>query len=89
MLLGLDAQPDSPVLKIPSLLKLVIAKDRNYKVLEDKDIQKKICSILDRALESKYIIEDREMYGLFLEDVYIQMETTLKRYMGIQILRQY
>lgn len=88
MLLGLDAQADVPGLKVPSLLKLIIAKDRNNKVLEDKDVQKKICNILDRALECKYLIEDRELYGLYLEDIYIQMETALKRYMAIQILMQ-
>lgn len=86
MLLGLDSNPEIPGLKIPSLLKLVIARDRNFKVLEDKDVLKKICNILDRALESKYLIEDKELYGLFLEDVFIQMETALKRYMAVQIL---
>jgi transcriptional regulator with XRE-family HTH domain len=86
MLLGLDALSEAPGLKVPSLLKLVIAKDRNYKVLEDKDVQKKICNILDRALECKYLIEDRELYGLYLEDIYIQMETALKRYMALQVL---
>ena len=80
MLLGLDVKVDVPGLKIPSLLKLVIAKDRNYKVLEDKDVQKKICNILDRTLDCKYLIENRELYGLFLEDICMQMETTLKRY---------
>lgn len=89
MLLGLNTRQEVSGLKIPSLLKLVIAKDRNLKVLEDKDIQKKICNILDRALDCKYLLEDREMYGLFLEDIFIQMETTLKRYMGLQVLRDY
>lgn len=86
MLLGLDSKPEIPGLKIPSLLKLVIARDRNFKVLEDRDVLKKICGILDRALECKYLIGDRELYGLFLEDVYIQMETALKRYMALEIL---
>lgn len=86
MLLGLDSVPEIPGFKIPSLLKLVIARDRNFKVLEDKDVLKKICSMLDRALECKYLIENTELYGLFLEDVYIQMETALKRYMAIEII---
>ncbi len=86
MLLGLDSKPETTGLKIPSLLKLVIARDRNFKVLEDKDVLKKVCGILDRALECKYLIEDKELYGLFLEDVYIQMETTLKRYLAVEIL---
>ncbi len=87
-LLGLEQEQESPALRIPSLLRLVIAKDRNMKVLEDKEVQKKICSMLDRALESKYFIEDPGLYSLFLEDVYIQMETALKRYMAMDILIQ-
>jgi transcriptional regulator with XRE-family HTH domain len=87
-LLGLEQEQESPALRIPSLLRLVIAKDRNMKVLEDKEVQKKICSMLDRALESKYLIEDPDLYSLFLEDVYIQMETALKRYMAMDILIQ-
>jgi transcriptional regulator with XRE-family HTH domain len=86
MLLGLDSRPESPGLKIPSLLKLVIARDRNFKVLEDKEVLKKICNTLDRLLECKYFIEDRELYSLFLEDVFIQMETAMKRYLAVGIL---
>ena len=85
-LLGLEQEPEVPSLKMPSLLRLVIAKDRNMKVLEDKEIQKKVCNILDRALDSKYLIEDTNLYGLFLEDVYAQMEMALKRYMAMDIL---
>ena len=87
-LLGLEQEQEAPSLRIPSLLRLIIAKDRNMKVLEDKEIQKKICSMLDRALESKYLLEDPNLYSLFLEDVYIQMETALKRYMAMDILIQ-
>lgn len=87
-LLGLEQEQETPSLRIPSLLRLIIAKDRNMKVLEDKEIQKKICSMLDRALESKYLLEDPNLYSLFLEDVYIQMETALKRYMAMNILIQ-
>lgn len=86
MLLGLEQESEVPALRIPSLLRLVIARDRNMKVLEDKDVQKKISSLLDRTLECNYLIGDRELYSLFLEDVYIQMETTLKRYMAMEIL---
>jgi len=86
MLLGLEHEDEMPSLRIPSLLRLVIAKDRNMKVLENKELQKKICNILDRALESKYLLEDETIYSLFLEDVYIQMETALKRYMAFEIL---
>ena len=86
MLLGLEQEPESPALRIPSLLRLAIAKDRNLKVLEDKEVQKKISGFLDRVLECKYLIEDRELYNLFLEDIGIQMENTLKRYMAMLIL---
>ena len=86
MLLGLDEKPETAGLKVPSLIRLVIAKDRNLKVLEDREVQKKIGNIMEKALESKYLIENNDLYGIFLEDVFIQMETTLKRYMAIQIL---
>ena len=86
MLLGLETQKENLNLKIPSLLKLTLAKDRNFKVLEDREVLKKLCGIMDKALESKYLIENKELYSLFLEDIYIQIETTLKRYMAIQIL---
>ncbi len=87
MLLGLENQNENFNLKIPSLLKLVLAKDRNFKVLEDKEILKKVCNILDKALECKYLIEEKELYELFLEDLYIQIDTTIKRYMAFQIVR--
>jgi transcriptional regulator with XRE-family HTH domain len=87
MLLGLEAQNENLNIKIPSLLKLVLAKDRNFKVLEDKDVLKKLCGIIDKSLDTKYLIEDKELYGLFLEDLYIQIETTQKRYMGFQIIK--
>lgn len=86
MLLGLEQEPEAPSLRIPSLLRLVIARDRNQKTLEDNDVQKKISALLDRALECKYLIGDKELYNLFLEDVTVQMETALKRYMAIEIL---
>ena len=86
MLLGLQSPNENLNLKIPSLLKLVLAKDRNAKVLEDKEVLKKICSIVENMLDAKYLIEDSQLYSLFLEDIYIQLETTLKRYMAIQVL---
>lgn len=87
MLLGLDSPSENLNIKIPSLLKLVLAKDRNFKVLEDKEALKKMCNIIDKSLDSKYLIEDKELYELFLEDIYIQIETTLKRYMAFQIVK--
>jgi len=86
MLLGLEQEAEAPALRVPSLLRLVIARDRNQKTLEDNEVQKKISTLLDRALECKYLIGDKELYSLFLEDVTIQMETALKRYMSIEIL---
>lgn len=88
MLLGLESPAENLSLKIPSLLKLVLAKDRNIRVLQDKEVLKKICGIIDKALESKYLLENKELYELFLEDLYIQIETALKRYMGFQVLSQ-
>ncbi len=86
MLLGLEQEPESPALRIPSLLRLAIAKDRNLKVLEDKEVQRKVSSLLDRTLECKYLIEDKNLYSLFLEDLSIQLENTLKRYMAMEII---
>lgn len=87
MLLGIDSSDEGSNIRIPSLLKLIIAKDRNSKVLEDREVLKKICSIIDKALESKYRIEDKVLYEMFLEDLYIQIETTLKRYMAFQVIK--
>lgn len=87
MLLGLDSSNENLNLKIPTLLKLILAKDRNFKVLEDKEVLKKACSIVDKILESKYLIENKELYELFLEDISIQIDTTLKRYMAFQLVQ--
>lgn len=88
-LLGFEQENESPAARVPSLLRLIIAKDRNMKALEDKEIQKKIGNLLDHLLESKYFIEDDALYRLFLEDVSIQAETTLKRYMSVEVLKNY
>lgn len=87
MLLGLESQNENLNLKIPSLLKLILAKDRNFKVLEDKEVLKKMCNIIDKSLDCKYLIENKELYELFLEDIYIQIETIQKRYMAFQIIK--
>ncbi|OPZ93286.1 MAG: HTH-type transcriptional repressor RghR [Firmicutes bacterium ADurb.Bin419] len=86
MLLGLESPNNNSSIRMPSLLKLIIAKDRNYKVLEDKDVLKKVCNIIDKSLDCKYLIENKSLYEMFLEDIYIQIETTLKRYMAFQIV---
>jgi transcriptional regulator with XRE-family HTH domain len=87
LLLGLESGSENLNIKIPSLLKLILAKDRNFRVLEDREVLKKMCSIIDKLLDTKYLIEDKELYELFLEDIYIQIETTLKRYMAFQIVK--
>lgn len=84
MLLGLDGSNES--ISMPPLLKLIVAKDRNYKVLEDKEVLKKLCNIIDKSIDCKYLIENKALYEMFLEDIYIQIETTLKRYMAFQII---
>lgn len=89
MLLGLDNANENLNFKIPPLLKLILAKERNNKVLENKDILKKICDIIDKSLECRYFIESEELYKLFLEDIYIQIETILKRYIAFQAVKEF
>ena len=73
-LLGFDQETETPALRIPSLLRLVIAKDRNLKAPKTDEVQKKISSLLDRILQSKYLLEDNDLYGLFLEDLYVRLK---------------
>ena len=40
-LLGIESQEENSNFKIPPLLKLILAKERNTKVLEDKDTLKR------------------------------------------------
>ncbi|HHX17931.1 MAG TPA: helix-turn-helix transcriptional regulator [Clostridium sp.] len=89
MLLGLENTNENFNFKIPPLLKLILAKERNFKVLENKDILKKICDIIDKSLECRYFIENEELYQLFLEDIYNQIETILKRYMAFQAIKEF
>lgn len=86
MLLGVKRGEGNFAVKIPSLLKLVLAKDRNIKVLEDKDVLRKLTETINSILESRYYIENRELYLLFLEDISIHTDTILKRYMGLQVI---
>lgn len=86
MLLGIEPTEDKYLSRIPSLLKLTLAKERNLNTLSDLDVLRKINSFLNRVLETKYILENRELYNLFLEDISLQTENTLKRYMALQIL---
>ncbi len=87
MLLGIEGDSgDGLGNKVPSLLKLVIAKERNARVLEDKDILRKLCTHLESIFESKYVLEDKNLYNMYLEDISSQAEIALKRYMSLQVL---
>lgn len=86
MLLGIEAAEDNYLSRIPSLLKLTLAKERNLKTLSDPNVVRKINSFSDRVLEAKYILESPELYSLFLEDISIQTENTLKRYIALRYL---
>ncbi|MGI6049308.1 MAG: helix-turn-helix domain-containing protein [Acetivibrionales bacterium] len=86
MLLGIESVEDNYLSRIPSLLKLTLAKERNLKTLSEAEVLRKINRFLDRVLEAKYIIEDAELYNLFLEDISLQTENCLKRYMALRLL---
>lgn len=86
MLLGLESGEETYLSRIPSLLKLVLAKERNLRALSETDIQKKFAAFIDKLCESKYIFEDKVFYSLFLDDVFNQTENTLKRYMALKLL---
>lgn len=86
MLLGIEPIEDKYLSRIPSLLKLTLAKERNLNTLSDPDVLRKMNHFINRVLEAKYILENRELYNLFLEDVSLQTENALKRYMALQIL---
>ena len=86
MLLGSESVEDNYLSRIPSLLKLTLAKERNLKTLSEAEVLRKINRFLDRVLEAKYIIEDAELYNLFLEDISLQTENCLKRYMALRLL---
>jgi len=86
MLLGLEPTEDKYLSRIPYLLKLTLAKERNLKTLSDQEFLKKINNLINRVLEARYILEDRDLFSLFLEDASLQTENALKRYMALQIL---
>lgn len=88
MLLGVESSEENYLVKIPSLLKLVLARERNSRVLENQDILRKFCSLCEKTLETSYLLDDEELYKMFLEDLLNQAETTLKRYIGMQIIMQ-
>ncbi len=86
MLLGVDSNEENYLVKIPSLLKLILARERNNRVLEEPDVLKRFCSLCEQILETKYLLENPTLYKMFLDDVLNQTETTVKRYMGMQLL---
>jgi transcriptional regulator with XRE-family HTH domain len=86
MLLGLESSEESYLSRIPSLLKLTLAKDRNLKTLSDPDVLRKFNFLSNKILESNYVFEDKMLYKLFLEDISNQTENMLKRYMALQLL---
>lgn len=84
MLLGIERQEENYFLKIPSLLKLTLAKDRYNKALEEAEVLKKYCTLTERILDAKYIINNTDLYRLFLNDLIDQAELMAKRYTNIE-----
>lgn len=86
MLLGLESSEENYLSRIPSLLKLTLAKERNLNVLSDPDVLRKFNALISRLLEAKYVLENKDLFQLFLEDASVQTENALKRYMALQFL---
>lgn len=84
MLLGIESREENYLVKIPSLLKLILAKDRYNKVLEEPDILKKYCSLTERILDAKYLINNTDLYKMFLSELIDQAESMVKRYTSIE-----
>lgn len=84
MLLGIESREENYFIKIPSLLKLILAKDRYNKVLEEPEILRKYCALTERILDARYIINDIDLYKMFLSDIIEQAETMIKRYTDIE-----
>ncbi|NLG88424.1 MAG: helix-turn-helix transcriptional regulator [Clostridiaceae bacterium] len=86
MLLGIESSEENHLVKIPSLLKLVLARERNSRVLNDPVILKKYCRLAEKIFDTKYLIEDSQLYNMFFDDLLNQTETLTKRYLGLRIL---
>jgi len=86
LLLGLDVNEENYLSRIPSLLKFTLAQERNLKTLSDPDVLRKFNAMTGKILEANYILESKDLYNLFLEDVSAQIELILKRYIALQIL---
>jgi len=88
MLLGVESSEENYLVKIPSLLKLVLARERNIRVLSDQDILKKYCRLAEKIFDTKYLIEDSQLYNMFIDDLLNQTETLVKRYLGLRVLME-
>ena len=88
MLLGIESSEENYLVKIPSLLKLVLAKERNSRVLSDPVILRKYCKLAEKIFETKYLIEDSQLYSMFFDDLLNQTETLVKRYLGLRVLME-
>ena len=86
MLLGLEGKEENYLARIPSLLKLTLARERNLKTLSDSDILRKFNGMAEKLLEARYILESKELYQLFLDDNANQIDNSLKRYMALQLI---
>ena len=86
MLLGLEPHEESYLTRIPTLLKLVFARERNLQVLSDVEIQRKFCALSEKVLEARYVIGEKDLYALFLEDVRTQTDNALKRYIALSLI---
>lgn len=86
MLLGIESGEENYLSRIPSLLKLTLARERNLKTLSDADVLRKFNTMINKLCEARYILESQELYNLFLDDSVNQIENILKRYMALQIL---
>jgi len=86
MLLGLDQAEENYLSRIPSLLKITLAKERNLNTLSNPDVLRKFNDHLGKILEARYVIENNDLYKLFLEDISSQTDIIMKRYMAIHLL---
>ena len=78
MLLGIESGEENYLSRIPSLLMLTLARERNLKALSDKDVLRKFNAMIDSLCEARYILENQELYHLFLDDSANQIENILK-----------
>jgi transcriptional regulator with XRE-family HTH domain len=88
MLLGIESSEENYLVKIPSLLKLVLARERNSRVLSDPDILRKYCKLAEKIFDTKYLIEDSQLYNMFIDDLLNQTESLIKRYFGLRVLME-